>query len=80
MPVLTASQLEALREELVNSFDAYRTQVTDGLDQVSACLSRGEYHQATTIMSTVSAHQAQASINLRTVLVKNGMIAREKEE
>src|SRR5688572_25653848 len=35
MPVLTAAQLEQLREELVKNFDAYRTQVTDGLDQVS---------------------------------------------
>lgn len=80
MPVLNREQIEALRAELVKNFEAYRTQVSDGLDEVSQCLSRGEYHQATAIMSTVSSHQAQASINLRTVLVKQGLLAREREE
>lgn len=80
MPILNKTQIEALRDELVKNFEDYCTQVSDGLGQVSTSLSLGEYHHATKLMSTISAHQAQASINLRAVLIKNGMIAREGEE
>lgn len=80
MAIMNPAQLEELRKTLIANFEDYKTQVSDGLGEVSACLSRGEFHQATVLMSTISSHQAKASINLRAVLVKQGLIARERED
>lgn len=80
MAVLTTAELEAKREELVQQFNNYATQVKDGLDEVNNALSLGEYARACAIMNTISSHQAQSSIKMRAVLVKFGFIVRERSD
>jgi len=80
MVMLTAAELEAKREELLRQFNEYTTQVKDGLDAVSEALGFGEYARACSLMNTVSAHQAQASVRMRAVLVKNGFVVRERSD
>lgn len=74
-----ATALEAKREEMIKQVEEYRTQVTDAFDEILASLRKGEYAGACSIMSTLSKHQAQASVNMRTVLIRHGFIAREKD-
>lgn len=77
---LSTEELENRRQEMITQFEKYQTQVSDALNGVSQALTLGQYAMACSIMSTVSAHQAQASVRMRAVLVKNGFIVRERND
>lgn len=76
----TPAELDAKRDEMIRQFSEYRRQVMGGFDSVVEALSKGEYAHACNLMSTISQHQGQASVNMRAVLVKNGFLVRERSE
>ena len=76
----TPADLEAKRDEMIRQFTEYRDQVMEGFDSVVEALSKGEYAHACSLMSTISAHQGQASVRMRAVLVKQGFLVRERSE
>lgn len=80
MAVLTAEELEARRNQLIEEVEKYRTQVTDALDGVADALKRGEYPRACSVMATLSAHQARTSVMMRAVLIKNGFMGQERDD
>jgi hypothetical protein len=75
----TPHDLEGKRDEMIRQLSEYRDQVAQAFDAVVTALSNGEYATACSVMSTISAHQAQASVRMRAVLVKNGFMVRERE-
>lgn len=75
----TPSQLEARRDEVIDNLQKYRTQVNDAFDAIEQAISKGEYAYACSLMSAVSSHQGQASVNMRTTLVRYGFLARERD-
>lgn len=80
MPVPSAQELEAKREAIIKELNEYRDQVSAGFDDVETALANGEYAHACALMSTISAHQGQASVKMRAVLVRNGFIVRERND
>lgn len=80
MAIPTADELEVKREELIARFEEYCTQVADGFESVVCALRDQRYAEACSIMSTISAHQGQASVKMRAVLVKGGFIVRERND
>lgn len=77
MAVLTAEELEQRKKELIIEVNKYKDQVNTALEEVAASLARGEYAHACSVMGTLSSHQAKASVQMRTILIKNGFMARE---
>jgi vacuolar-type H+-ATPase subunit D/Vma8 len=80
MAVPTSKELESKREQLIVEFEGYCAQVQDAFNEVTNALRDQRYAEACNLMSTISAHQGQASVNMRTVLVKNGMIVRDRSD
>lgn len=77
---LSQVELEARRSELLAQFESYRAQVSEAMDGVVSALSEGRYAEACVMMSTISAHQGRASVDMRAILVKNGFMSRERED
>lgn len=80
MAVPTSRELEIKREQLIVEFRGYCEQVQDAFNEVVRALIDHRYAEACSLMSTISAHQGQASVNMRTVLVRNGMIVRSQND
>lgn len=80
MATLTAGELEQRRAEVVRQLEEYRSATLDALDAVISSVNRGEYAHACNLMAAISQQQGKTSVNMRAVLVKNGFIARERED
>lgn len=80
MAALTPVELEQRRNEMIRQLEDYKTATTDALDEVIASLGRGEYAGACQLMGDISKQQAQTSVKMRAVLVKNGFMVRERED
>jgi hypothetical protein len=72
--------LDEKRADLIRQFKEYQLQVSEAFDGVLSALNDGRFAEACSIMLTISRHQGQASVGMRTVLVKNGFLVREKTE
>lgn len=75
---ISQADLDSRREEMIEEFKAYRAQVNEGFDGIEEALEKGEYALACNLMNTISTHQGQASVNMRSVLVRFGFIVRER--
>lgn len=80
MAVPNAQELETKRDEMIAQLEQFKAQVSEGFDQAIDAMRKGEYAGACSVMSTLSAHQAQASVRMRAVLVKNGFMVRERDD
>ena len=72
-----APDLQRRRREMMGQFKEFRSTITKAYDEVAAAMERGEYAVAANLMQAISQSHARASINMRTVLVKHGFLARE---
>lgn len=67
------------RDALIEQLNKYRDQVNSAFDEVEESLRKGEYARACEVMSLLSNSHAQTSINVRTTLIRNGFLSRERD-
>lgn len=62
------------RAKLVRHWQNWRAVLAEALDGIHDAIEEGNYAQASAIMDEVTMNQAQASLSMRSILIKAGVI------
>jgi hypothetical protein len=67
------------RSDVGKQIQAYRDQLSSALDAVQQLIDKGQYDKACTLMTRVSQLQAQASMQMRSILIRDGLIKEDDD-
>lgn len=62
------------RAKLLRQWGNWRALLAEAMDNIHDALEDGQYAQASAIMDEITMGQAQASLSMRSILVKAGVI------